>query len=147
MKRKALATEIDQDKVWKWEDEETRQRNGDIKKLKLIGTWRKIPAKQLAEEMERVLPKFWKEEYRSKKKKDLVMSQTSPLAKYLSTLANKSFKYEECKYLKEVNRKSKRSFERKRKVFQSCGTNIADCNRYKHSMDLSENKDKNDDNN
>jgi hypothetical protein len=73
-KGKALEAKVDNDVDWKYVDEETMmKRHEDMDKLRRIGFWRIVPAKILKQEVEKVFPVLWKEEYKSlKTKKELI---------------------------------------------------------------------------
>ena len=47
-------------------------------------------------------------------------------------------KWDKCTYLQDKKKAENDSFEAKKSVFQSCGTEIADRERYKHNKSMDE---------
>ena len=88
-----------------------------------------MPVEILKQQIKKVFPSLWKEEYKQATKKHL-------LEVIIPQLNSEDMKWEKCSYLQEKNEIAKRSFEIKKLVFQSCGTHVADKERYQHNMDI-----------
>ena len=137
----ARQTQVDNDKNWENIDDETQERREDMVKLKRAGFWQGIPVASFKEEVRRVLPLFWRDDYASKsytKGKLLKMIRV-----YLNRgeIADDCIRRDKCEYLKEKKIVGKESFEARKEVFQACGTEIKKRERYQHNMTLSGNED------
>ena len=133
-------------------DEETRQNEADMEKVKSTTFWRLLLKKQLIEDLENVFPLFWKDEFKSKTKTALINLLTEYLKKMNENVESADgvnntpppegwIRSQNCKHLANKRKEANKSFERKKNFFESCGTNIANRDRYKHNMELGENED------
>ena len=142
LKTKASNTQVDNDRIWNHIDEGRAEMQEDIDTLRRAGFWRTIPAKDLKEQVQKVFPSLWKDEYQNATKKKLLEiiiphlrdMETELQARddFYSTVSD-YMKWDKCTYLQERKKLAKESFESKRNVFKSCGTTIADRERYQHS--------------
>ena len=83
-KQSLVNTSVDNDKVWESVDDATKEKREDLEKLSKISFWRGVPAGQIKNEVEKVLPKLLKADYCSMNKKNLI----EVIKNHLNTVAS-----------------------------------------------------------
>ena len=72
LKTKAANTQVDNDRIWNHIDEARAEMQEDIDTLRKASFWRSIPAKDIKEQVQKVFPSLWKDEYHDATKKRLI---------------------------------------------------------------------------